>query len=53
MRSVGDLLELFHYNMVLDTAVFSHEEQRILLKLLLLFAAYTGARPVSLVDATF
>jgi hypothetical protein len=50
--SVDDLLELLHYNMVLDTAVFPDEEQRILLNLLLLFAAYTGARPVSLVDAS-
>jgi hypothetical protein len=38
--------------MVLDTSVFPDEEQRILLHLLLLFAAYTGARPVSLVDAS-
>jgi hypothetical protein len=50
--SVDDLLELLHYNMVLDTAVLPNEEQRILLNLLLLFAAYTGARPVSLVDAS-
>jgi hypothetical protein len=50
--TVDDLLELLHYNMVLDTAVFPDEEQRLLLNLLLLFAAYTGARPVSLVDAS-
>ena len=36
---------------MLDTWVYPDEEQRLLLALLLLFAAYTGSRPCSLVDA--
>ncbi|KAI0626734.1 DUF3435 domain-containing protein [Pyrenophora tritici-repentis] len=50
--SVDGLLVLLHHNMVLDTTVLPDEEHRILIALLLLFAAYTGARPVSLVDAS-
>ena len=42
---------MLHYHWVLDTWVYPDEEQRLLLALLLLFAAYTGSRPCSLVDA--
>ena len=35
---------------MLDTWVYPNEEQRLLLALLLLFAAYIGSRPYSLVD---
>lgn len=50
--SVDDLLLLLHYHWVLCTNVYLEEEQRLLLALLFLFAAYTGCRPVSLVDAS-
>lgn len=49
--SVDGLLLLQHYHWVLDTWVYPDEEQRLLLSLLFLFAAYTGCRPCSLVDA--
>jgi len=35
---------------VLNTWVYPNKEQRLLLALLLLFAAYTGSRPCSLVN---
>jgi len=37
---------------VLDKSVYPDEEQRLLIALLFLFAAYTGCRPCSLVDAS-
>jgi hypothetical protein len=49
--SVDDLLLVLHYHWALDTWVYPNEEQRLLLALLFLFAAYTGSRPCSLVDA--
>ena len=48
--SVDDL-RVLHYHWVFDTWVYPDKEQRLLLALLLLFAAYTGSRPCSLVDA--
>ncbi|KAF2174473.1 hypothetical protein K469DRAFT_648257, partial [Zopfia rhizophila CBS 207.26] len=50
--SVDDLLLVLHHHWVLDTWVYPDEEQRLLLALLFLFAAYTGSRPCSLVDAS-
>lgn len=50
--SLDDLLRVLHYHWVLDTWVYPDEEQRLLFALLFLFAAYTGSRPCSLIDAT-
>ncbi|KAF2174706.1 hypothetical protein K469DRAFT_685751 [Zopfia rhizophila CBS 207.26] len=50
--SVDDLLLLLYHHWVLDTGAYPDEEQRLLLALLFLFAAYTGCRPCSLVDAS-
>lgn len=49
---VDGLLVLLFHNMVHCAQVYKEEEQRLLVDLLLLFGAYTGARPVSLVDAS-
>ena len=46
---VNGLLMLLFYNMVQCTNVYKEEEQRLLVDLLLVWGAYTGARPVSLV----
>lgn len=50
--SVDDLLLLLFHHWIVDTGVFPDEEQRLLLALLLLFAAYTGCRPCSLLDTS-
>lgn len=50
--SVDDLLLVLHHHWVLCTWVYPDEEQRLLVALLFLFAAYTGSRPCSLVDAS-
>lgn len=50
--SVDDQLLLLYYHWVLCKYVYKEEEQRLLLALLFLFAAYTGCRPVSLLDTS-
>ena len=52
MLSVDDLLLLLYHHWVLCKQVYPDEEQRVLVAMLFLFAAYTGCRPVSLVDAS-
>ncbi|KAL5407310.1 hypothetical protein PMIN04_011770 [Paraphaeosphaeria minitans] len=49
---IDGLLVLLFYNMVQCTNVYKEEEQRLLLDLLLVWGAYTGARPVSLVGTS-
>ncbi|KAL9068183.1 MAG: hypothetical protein Q9157_006584 [Trypethelium eluteriae] len=47
---VDAFLLVLHHHWVQDTSVYPCEEQRLQLALLLLFAAYTGTRPCSLLQ---
>jgi hypothetical protein len=50
--SCDDLHVVLFFHWVCCKRVYPDEEHRLSLSLLFLFAAYTGARPVSLVDAS-
>lgn len=45
------LLGMLHYHWCFDTAVFSFERERVQLATVLLFLAYTGARPGAIVES--